>query len=488
MNNDNENDYNISTETDSVDTPPEVEKELEVEKEVETLNELYSYSCLIETLKRWFTCLGCLTSRYFPTHGEEQMLSSKLSPFNKKYLVHRKSRLLYVCIFTFCTTMALLSDNIKIVKETKIPPRRQTSNSFNQTNLLTSYSSIYSNATNDDYYSAEHTQDIVESYAEYYSSRVNIGFAVIRLLVCLLLLAARLLWNHYKISSKLVISGLCFQIILQMFVYFVPYRDLVIGDDNHLSLGEQASIFLYLFYWTKDFIYTIILLPQNMISNASALANAYPKNPEFKIASVAVNIVYVPMVIVIFGLLFQILSAYEAIAAGDLDEAPYDWRVFGLMLSYIGTLVIPFAIISQSDRKKQMIGLGLHYSSLLVTLILGIACFGDFISIPDIFSIIVNGYTASLFNQVAIRDALICAVASFSVSEDDESPHNLYSEVDNGTSLFFQSKKTSTTDSSGLGQNDTENPMRDSIIGSDNPMRDNSVIEVEMSRNVGFRN
>ena len=122
-----------------------------------------------------------------------------------------------------------------------------------------------------------------------------------------------------------------------------------------------------------------------------------------------------------------------------------------------------------------------------MTLILGIACFGDFISIPDIFSIIVNGYTASLFNQVAIRDALICAVASFSVSEDDESPHNLYSEVDNGTSLFFQSKSCS-KNSSGLGQNDTENPMRDSIIGSDNPMRDNSVIEVEMSRNVGFRN
>ena len=32
-----------------------------------------------ENLKRWCTCLGCLTSFYQPTRGEEKVLSPKLS-------------------------------------------------------------------------------------------------------------------------------------------------------------------------------------------------------------------------------------------------------------------------------------------------------------------------------------------------------------------------------------------------------------------------
>ena len=75
-----------------------------------------------ENLKRWCTCLGCLTSFYQPTRGEEEVLSSKLSNWNKKYLVHRKSRLTFVFLFMLMATLTTLINDILVLPTTNATP------------------------------------------------------------------------------------------------------------------------------------------------------------------------------------------------------------------------------------------------------------------------------------------------------------------------------------------------------------------------------
>lgn len=184
---------------------------------------------------------------------------------------------------------------------------------------------------------------------------------------------------------------------------------------------------------SKNFFYALALLPQSTISNASSLCYVYPNSPEFKIAVVAVNIIYVPIIVVIFGLLFQIASGAKALINENVNT-PYDWRVFGLMIAYLGTLLIPMITFSQYNVKKRFLGLVLYYCSLVIIVVLGMIVLIPFIPSDELVSIYFSGYSASLLNEVTVSDALICAVASFSKNDtDDKAPHNLYNEKDNTT-------------------------------------------------------
>jgi hypothetical protein len=232
--------------------------------------EMYLY--FRENLKRWCTCLGCLTRFYQPTRGEEEVLSTKLSDWNKKYLVHRKSRLTFVFLFMLMATLTTLINNILVLPTTHATP------------------------VDDD-----NTQAVIRSYAQYYTTRVNLGFDSVRTFTCLIILLARITWHNYKISTRLIMFAYGFQIFFPMIIYFVPYRNLFLDGNNSLSIGVQGAIFLYILYLSKNFVYLIALLPQNMISNANSLSYTYPNTPEFKIAAVTVNIIYVPLVVIWFN-------------------------------------------------------------------------------------------------------------------------------------------------------------------------------------------
>jgi len=167
-----------------------------------------------------------------------------------------------------------------------------------------------------------------------------------------------------------------------------------------------------------------------MISNANSLSYTYPNSPEFKIAAVTVNIIYVPLVVMIFGLIFQTLSGAEAIMNENVDTA-YDWRIVGLMIPYLGTLLIPMLAYSQHNARKRFIGLILYYCCLIVILVLGFIVIIPYVPSNVVVDIYFNGYAASLFNEITLNDGLICAVSSFSKNVVDENaPHNLYNEVE----------------------------------------------------------
>ena len=167
-----------------------------------------------------------------------------------------------------------------------------------------------------------------------------------------------------------------------------------------------------------------------MISACNILAYVYPKYTEFHIVSASINVIYIPIIVILFGLVFQILSGYEAAQAGKVN-LKYDWRIFGIMVSYVASLLIPMTLFSQTNPKKHFFGYLLYNFATIVWIIIVSVVLAEFIPIIFLFNQLMQGYTSSLFNSVVVADTLICITTSNSLQRDDKNgPYNLYTKSD----------------------------------------------------------
>jgi len=319
---------------------------------------------MIQYLKRLFG----LTSNIDLYENERLKIANQISEINKKYLVQRKTQLTFlIIIYTFL--------------------------------LVMSYIEIFSNMPKD-------TED---GEVMYYVSRVGTGFIAIKTLQWIMIILSRYFWNNYKLSSRFMISSYFISVILPLVMFYIPYGTII----NELMI--QTAIYGLLLLIIMQSLQPMIFLVHNIIMSSNSLARYYKNTQEFRIVSSLFCAFYIPFVIMIFGILFQIDGAMSF----NLDELQftYDYKIIGLCVTYLTLIIMPTLI----NNKYQQIVYYLTCIPFLILLYIILKNHGN-----NMFEIYGQGFINNIFVGMFVSDSLIMSITSFAKRQDSESPHNLY--------------------------------------------------------------
>lgn len=305
------------------------------------------------------------------TLDESNKINHGISNVNKKLLAQRKTRL-SVVIFSY-----LLS------------------NSFG----------IYNYVEMD-------TSDFVNQIVQY----ILIGFSCLDILCLLILCVARYHWNNYKMSSSCVISIYFIKIIVPIISLFVPYRELFNNDDMQDGL-IQGVLLIVLSTVALNLLIPNITMIHNIITSSNTLAVHYPTTQEFKIASTVMLIFYVPIFMIVTGLVYQIDGFYQAMVADDLAKS-YDKLIVASIMLYVAYIIVPSLFKGKYRTLMQMV-LGIP---LFVMMYFTLNKYD-----VHLLLIVVSGFISTLYTNMFVNDALITIVFMFTRPvETDDTPHNLF--------------------------------------------------------------
>jgi len=111
-------------------------------------------------------------------------------------------------------------------------------------------------------------------------------------------------WNTYLKSSKFTLLYLFLKIVGSLLLLFIPYKDIIVSS-SQTNVVNVALIVYEIFYRNIP----SVLLVQSIIIQSNVLATIFKMTIEFKTIRCVASLIYLPIFLVITGLLFQIYSS-----------------------------------------------------------------------------------------------------------------------------------------------------------------------------------
>ena len=335
---------------------------------------------MFECTKEFCSRLCCPVYSSQPTRNETDNLNDAICEYNKKYLVKRKSKITFVICFmsaiyayTFYNLYASMPTSLGETIENCPYPF----------DLLGDLGGLLGDVS-------KTCNDIL-----YYKIRVELGMHSFQIIPILLLMFARYYWNHYKLSTRAVITSYFLKVLFPFVLLFVPLRYIEIGGD----LNDYIQILIMLFI-TAYLVYTsllpIALLFHNLVFTSNSLWETYQLSPEFKIASMTIMVIYSQLVVLVIGIGFQIDGFYSYWKFGYSSKY-YDWTIVAILFCYICLLMIPFYIKPNvlAFRKIRLKTL-LDYIFFIPFIIFVLVLFEKY---TDVFEMFLSTLVASIFNR-----------------------------------------------------------------------------------------
>jgi len=319
---------------------------------------------MIQYLKR----LVGLTNSIELYEYERLKISEQISEINKKYLVQRKTQLTFLIIMY---TLLLAVTYIE------------------------SFSSM--------------PQEKDDDEILYYASRVGIGFICIGTLQWLMIILSRYYWNDYKLSSRFMISSYLISVNAPLIIFYIPYGTII----NELAV--QPFVFGIISGIAISSLQPLILLIHNVITSSNSLARYYKNTQEFRIVSSICCAFYLPFIVMLFGVLFQV----DGVLNFDMYEMKmtYNYKIIGLCVTYLTLILVPTLI----NNKYQQIIYYLTCIPFLTLLYIILDKYGI-----NMFVLYGKGIINNIFVGMFVSDSLVMSITSYSIKYNTESPHDLY--------------------------------------------------------------
>lgn len=111
-------------------------------------------------------------------------------------------------------------------------------------------------------------------------------------------------WNTYLKSSKFILLYLFTKMGVSLLLLFIPYKEIIVSA-NPTNVVNVGLIVYEIFYRNIP----SVLLVQSIIIQSNILSNIFKMTIEFKTIRCVASLIYLPIFLVITGLLFQIYSS-----------------------------------------------------------------------------------------------------------------------------------------------------------------------------------
>ena len=320
----------------------------------------------------------------------ENVLTLGLVEFNKKWLVQRKTQLSFIIVMYLISLIAVTA-----ALATSMP---------------------------------QQVGDNMTTTASYYYYRVKLGFTAPIWLCWGVLVLARFYWNNYQVSSRVVLASYLLKVITPIFILFVPFRDYFDSEMSTSNVLIQVGILALLLQIAFQSLLPALFIAHTSMANANSLSILY-NSPEFKIVSATFGVFYIPIILISFGVIFQIDSTLSAIKSGNMNQG-YDYKIVGIMILYILGLSSPVVLSYRaiSYRWSSVITFCIYFP-LLVILILFAEKYGY--SFGDLVQFYFNGYVSGIYTNLFVTDVLVTVVTTCAGRNEHNNkveldPRNLY--------------------------------------------------------------
>jgi hypothetical protein len=214
---------------------------------------------------------------------------------------------------------------------------------------------------------------------------------------CVLLYFAQMCWYIYRYSANYVLISGFLTLYLNLIFIYIPYRN-VITMATGVNLVDTVFnwyIFITIVFTMLKFLMPNLLVIQSMIRSSNSLLKTFPAISEFKIMSIVLISSYIPVYILVLGVIYQ----YN-----------YDNLIIGFVIVYTVYLVLPLYLKNKISHQIFNI-----VSSIALFILAGFLLDSFGVNIIDLF---VGGLIEYMHINLILTDFLISTASWYKPSED----------------------------------------------------------------------